>query len=87
LQPKFAEAFNNRGMTHRKLGNYRQASKDFEAAVQAGMETATQHLETLRDEIRQTQERLQAKGLNPKPWPSGWSPGPANDHSFAPLSE
>jgi TonB family protein len=64
LQPKLAEAYNNRGIALRKLGNYRQATKDFDAAAQLGMTFATQHLQALKDEIRQAQERLQQAGMN-----------------------
>jgi TonB family protein len=67
LQPKLAEAYNNRGIVWRTLGNYRQASKDFDAAAQLGMALATQHLQVLRDEIQQVQERLHHAGLNPGP--------------------
>lgn len=65
LQPHLAEAYNNRGIIERQLGDYRQASKDFERAVQLGMELATQHLQVLRDEARQAQERLHSAGFNP----------------------
>ena len=65
LQPQLAEAYNNRGIIQRKLGDYRQANKDFERAVQLGMELATQHLQVLRDEARQAQERLRSAGFNP----------------------
>src|SRR5438093_253299 len=65
LQPQLAEAYNNRGIVQRKLGDYRQAGKDFERATQLGMALANQHLQVLRDEARQTQERLSAAGLNP----------------------
>ena len=65
LQPQLAEAYNNRGILQRKLGDYRQAGKDFERAAQLGMALANQHLQVLRDEARQTQERLRAAGLNP----------------------
>ena len=65
LQPKLAEAYNNRGIALRKLGNYRQATKDFDVAAQLGMTFATQHLQALKDEIRQAQERLQKAGMNP----------------------
>jgi TonB family protein len=65
LQPQLAEAYNNRGIVQRKLGDYRQAGKDFERATQLGMALANQHLQVLRDEARQTQERLRAAGLNP----------------------
>ena len=40
LQPQLAEAYNNRGIIQRTLGDYRQASKDFERAAQLGMELA-----------------------------------------------
>ena len=65
LQPQLAEAYNNRGILHRKLGDYRQAGKDFERATQLGMALATQHLQVVREEARQIQERLRAAGLNP----------------------
>jgi TonB family protein len=65
LQPQLAEAYNNRGISARTLGDYRQASKDFERAVQLGMELAQQHLQVLRDEARQVQERLRSAGYNP----------------------
>jgi TonB family protein len=65
LQPQLAEAYNNRGISARILGDYRQASKDFERAVQLGMELAQQHLQVLRDEARQVQERLRSAGYNP----------------------
>jgi TonB family protein len=67
LQPKLAEAYNNRGIILQKLGNYPLASKDFNFAAQLGMEPASRHHERLRDEIRQTQERLQQAGMNPGP--------------------
>ena len=67
FQPKLAEAYNNRGITYHRLGNYRYASKDFESAVQAGMAAATQHLQTVRDEVKKVQEHLQTAGLNPGP--------------------
>jgi TonB family protein len=67
LQPKLAEAYNNRGIVLHSLGNYASASKDFNLAAQFGMELASHHLERLRDEIRQTQERLQQAGMNPGP--------------------
>jgi TonB family protein len=65
LQPQLAEAYNNRGIIERKLGDYRQASKDFERATQLGMELAKQHLQVLRDEARQAQERIRSAGFNP----------------------
>jgi TonB family protein len=65
LQPQLAEAYNNRGIIERKLGDYRQAGKDFDRAVQLGMELAQQHLQALRDEARQAQERLRSAGYNP----------------------
>jgi TonB family protein len=65
LQPQLAEAYNNRGIVQRKLGDYRQAGKDFERAAQLGMALANQHLQMLREEARQMQERLRAAGLNP----------------------
>ncbi len=65
LQPQLAEAYNNRGIIARKLGDYRQAGKDFERAVQLGMDLAQQHLQVLRDEARQAQERLRSAGYNP----------------------
>jgi len=65
LQPQLAEAYNNRAISARTLGDYRQASKDFERAVQLGMELAQQHLQVLRDEARQVQERLRRAGYNP----------------------
>src|SRR5215813_11293250 len=65
LQPQLAEAYNNRGIIARTLGDYRQASKDFERAAQLGMELAQQHLQVLRDEARQVQERLRNAGYNP----------------------
>ena len=65
LQPQLAEAYNNRGIVQRKLGDYRQAGKDFERATQLGMALANQHLQVVRDEARQIQERLRAAGLNP----------------------
>ena len=37
LQPQLAEAYNNRGIIARTLGDYRQASKDFERAAQLGI--------------------------------------------------
>lgn len=64
LQPQLAEAYNNRGIVQRQLGDYRRAGKDFEHATQLGMELANQHLQVLRDEARQAQERLRAAGLN-----------------------
>ena len=67
LQPKLVEAYNNRGIVWRIQGNIRQASKDFDAAAQLGMALAAQHLQVLRDEIRQVQERLHHAGLNPGP--------------------
>ena len=67
LDAKLAEAYNNRGIVSRRLGNYAQASKDFTSAAQLGMELASHHLQVLRDEIRQVQERLQQAGLNPGP--------------------
>jgi TonB family protein len=65
LQPQLAEAYNNRGIIERKLGDYRQAGKDFERAAQLSMDLARQHLQVLRDEARQAQERLRSAGLNP----------------------
>jgi TonB family protein len=65
LQPQLAEAYNNRGIIARKLGDYRQAGKDFARAVQLGMELAQQHLQVLRDEARQAQERLHSAGYHP----------------------
>src|SRR5262245_61020463 len=65
LQPQLAEAYNNRGIIVRTLGDYRQASKDFERAMQLGMELAQQHLQVLRDETRQVQERLRSAGYTP----------------------
>jgi TonB family protein len=65
LQPQLAEAYNNRGIIARTLGDYRQAGKDFERAAQLGMELAQQHLQVLRDETRQVQERLRSAGYNP----------------------
>jgi TonB family protein len=65
LQPQLAEAYNNRGIIERTLGDYRQAGKDFERAAQLGMEMAQQHLQVLRDEARQVQERLHHAGYNP----------------------
>jgi TonB family protein len=65
LQPQLAEAYNNRGIIARTLGDYRQASKDFERAAQLGMELAQQHLQVLRDETRQVQERLRSAGYTP----------------------
>ena len=65
LQPQLAEAYNNRGIIARTLGDYRQAGKDFERAAQLGMELAHQHLQVLRDEARQVQERLRNAGYNP----------------------
>ena len=65
LQPQLAEAYNNRGISARTLGDYRQANKDFERAAQLGMELAHQHLQVLRDEARQVQERLRSAGYNP----------------------
>ena len=67
LHPKLVEAYNNRGIVWRTQGNVRQASKDFDAAAQLGMALAAQHLQVLRDEIRQVQERLHHAGLNPGP--------------------
>src|SRR5215475_199292 len=64
LQPQLAEAYNNRGIMARTLGDYRQAGKDFERASQLGMELAHQHLQVLRDEARQAQERLRSAGYN-----------------------
>jgi TonB family protein len=74
LQPKLAEAYNNRGIVGRSLGNARQASKDFDAAAQLGMALAAQHNQVLRDEMRQVQERLHQAGLNPGP--ADGIPGP-----------
>lgn len=74
LQPKLAEAYNNRGLVWRTLGNARQASKDFDRAVQLGLALAAQHLQVLRDEIRQAQERLHHAGLSPGP--ADGLPGP-----------
>src|SRR5215475_5155392 len=65
LQPQLAEAYNNRGIIARTLGDYQQADKDFERAVQLGMEMAQQHLQVLRDEARQVQERLRSAGYHP----------------------
>jgi len=65
LQPQLAEAYNNRGIAVRTLGDYRQAGKDFERAAQLGMELAHQHLQVLRDEARQVQERLRRAGYHP----------------------
>jgi tetratricopeptide (TPR) repeat protein len=65
LQPQLAEAYNNRGIIARTLGDYRQAGKDFERAAQLGMELAHQHLQGLRDEARQVQERLRSAGFHP----------------------
>ena len=65
LQPQLAEAYNNRGIVQRKLGDYRQAGKDFERAAQSNIELAKQHLQVLRDEARQAQERLRSAGFNP----------------------
>ena len=56
LKPQLAEAYNNRGIIARTLGDYRQASKDFERAAQLGMELAQQHLQVLREETRQVQD-------------------------------
>jgi TonB family protein len=67
LQPKLAEAHNNRGIVLHKLGNYQLASKDFNLAAQLGMELAARHLQLLRDEIRQAQERLHQAKMNPGP--------------------
>jgi TonB family protein len=67
LQPKLAEAYNNRGIVLRTQGHYQKASKDFDAATQLGMTLATEHLQVLREEIRQVQERLRQAGLNPGP--------------------
>jgi TonB family protein len=67
LQPKLVEAYNNRGIVWHTQGNVRQASKDFDAVAQLGMTLAVQHLQVLRDEIRQVQERLHQAGLNPGP--------------------
>lgn len=64
LQPQLAEAYNNRGTSARTLGGYRQAGKDFERAVQLGMELAQQHLQVLRSEAWQVQERLRSGGYN-----------------------
>ena len=50
LQPKLAEAYNNRGIVLHKLGNYQLASKEFNLAAQLGMELAARHLQLLRDE-------------------------------------
>jgi TonB family protein len=69
LQPQLAEAYNNRGIVQRRLGDYRQAGKEFERAAQLGMELAKQHLQVLRDEARQAQERLRS---------AGWHPGPVD---------
>lgn len=63
LQPQLAEAYNNRGIVQRQLGDYRQAHKDLERAAQLGMELAPHHLQVLRDEVRQAQERLRGAGL------------------------
>jgi len=65
LQPQLAEAYNNRGIIVRTLGDYRQAGKDFERAAQLGMELAHQHLQVLRDEVRQVQEHVRNAGYNP----------------------
>ncbi len=65
LQPQLAEAYNNRGIMARTLGDYRQAGKDFARAAQLGMELAPQHLQGLRDEARQVQERLRSVGYHP----------------------
>ena len=65
LQPQLAEAYNNRGIIARTLGDYQQADKDFERAAQLGMELAQQHLQVLRDEARQVQERLRSAGYHP----------------------
>ena len=62
LDAKLAEAYNNRGIVSRRLGNYAQASKDFTSAAQLGMELASPHLQVLRDEIRQVQERCSKRG-------------------------
>jgi TonB family protein len=67
LHPKLVEAYNNRGIVWRTQGHVRQAGKDFDTAAQLGMALATQHLQVLRDEIRQVQERLHHAGLNPGP--------------------
>src|SRR4029450_5114116 len=45
--------------------DYRQAGKDFERASQLGMELAHQHLQVLRDEARQVQERLRSARYHP----------------------
>jgi TonB family protein len=67
LHPKLVEAYNNRGLVWRTQGDVRRASKDFDTAAQLGMAHAAQHLQVLRDEIRQAQERLRQAGLNPGP--------------------
>ena len=33
LNPKYAEAYNNRGIAHLKLGNYQQAIRDYDKAI------------------------------------------------------
>ena len=65
LQPQLAEAYSNRGIMARTLGDYLQASQDFARAAQLGMERAQQHLQVLRDEALQVQERLRSAGYNP----------------------
>lgn len=73
LQPKLAEAHNNRCLVRRKLGDYPPAIKDCSQAAELGMASAKEHLEILRDEVRQVQERLRAAGENPGP--SDGAPG------------
>jgi TonB family protein len=58
----------------RALGNYRQAHKDFQSAMQSGMALASRHLQVLQDEVRQAQERLRTAGFTPGP--ADGSPGP-----------
>ena len=67
LQPKLAQAYHNRGMVWRALGNVAQSGKDFTVAAQFGITLASQHLQTLQEEIRQAQERLRQAGMNPGP--------------------
>ncbi|MBM3223874.1 MAG: tetratricopeptide repeat protein [Candidatus Tectomicrobia bacterium] len=65
LQPQLAEAYNNRAIVHRQRGDYRQADQDLRRAAQLGMPLAEQHLEVLREEVRQAQERLRRAGYQP----------------------
>ena len=64
MDPKDAQAYYNREVAYRKLGDYRQAIRDFDKAIELDLWQALEDVKTAaRLGLKKAQDFLKSKGI------------------------